>query len=157
MSEDINISIEEGYNEERYNKETRSTFRRQTAWQIYVPLAIVFLILVGMAAGFVLSGTGTFSTWADISMMLLAIPALVIGIILLVLTGGLVYGVSWLIKALPEPAWQVQQVFSKVAEQVQSAADGIASTFIRVNAIPAVFRRGRSDRVVQEAEGEKRE
>jgi len=153
----MNLLEEASYNEERYNKETRIAFRRQTALQIYVPLVIVFLILVGMAAGFMLSGTGTFSAWADISLMLLAIPALVIGIILLVLTGGLVYGVSWLIKALPEPAWQIQQIFSKVAERVQSAADGIASPFIRVNAIPAIFKRGRSNRVVQDAEGEKRE
>ncbi|MBN1266584.1 MAG: hypothetical protein JXA25_13905 [Anaerolineales bacterium] len=152
MSEDPN-TIEERL----YNMETRSAFRRQTTWQIYFPLAVFFLILIGLAVGYGLSGTGTFSAWADISLMLLSIPMLIIGLILLVLTAGLIYGVSWLLKALPQPAWQVQQVFSKIAKRVQTAADRITAPFIKVNAVPAVFRRGQKTGVVQATEGEKHE
>jgi hypothetical protein len=145
MSEDPNV-VEEVL----YNTETRSAFRRQTARQIYVPLVVAFLILVGLAVTLGVTGTGSFSTWADISLMFISIPAMILGIILLVLTSALVYGISWLIKAIPQPAWKVQQIFVMVAERVNSIADSIARPFIKVNALPAVFQRKNA----QETEGE---
>lgn len=139
-----------------YNEETRRSFRRQVARQIYLPLAGALLVLVGLAVGFSLGEMGTASLWADISLMMLIIPAVILGIITFVLAGALVYGVSWLIGAIPSPAFQAQQIVSMIADKARSAADGISEPIIRMSALQAVFRPGskRSSEVVQGEEQE---
>jgi len=139
------------------NEETRKAFNRQAALQIYLPLLIFILVFAGAAVALGLSGTGNFSLWADISIMLLAIPMLILGLMLLALSGALVYGVSWLVKAVPGPALQVQQFFHTAAESIHDAADGLIAPIIRFNALPAVFRRSRKATTVQDTGGEKSE
>lgn len=139
------------------NEETRRAFNRQAARQIYLPLVLFFLALAGAGLGLGLSGTGSFSLWADISIMLLSIPMLILGLVLLVLSAALVYGASWLLKAVPGPAWQVQQFFSNAAERIHEMVDNLSGVIIRINALPAVFTRRRKDTAVQDTGGEKSE
>ncbi len=140
-----------------YNEETRRSFQRQVALQIYFPLALFLLTVVGMAIGFSVGGIGTASLWADISVMLLAIPILIIGLVLLVLTAGLAYGVIWAVRAIPEPAWQAQVMIRKIADRLISLADAIAEPFIKLTSFKAIFRPGKRTRPADVVQGEKQE
>ncbi len=143
--------------EKMYNEETRRSFQRQVAWQIYFPLFLFLLVIVGVAVGFSIGGGGSASLWADISVMLLSIPILIIGIVLLVLAAGLAYGVNWVIKALPQPAHQAQTIISEITDRIISIADVSAEPFIRLASFTAIFRPGKRNRPVDVVQGEKQE
>jgi hypothetical protein len=143
--------------EKMHNEETRRSFQHQVAWQIYFPLVLFLLVIVGMVIGFSVGGVGSASLWADISVMLLSIPILITGLVLLVLTAGLAYGVHWVIGALPDPAYQAQMMINKITDRIITLADASAQPFIKFSSFTAIFRPGSRTRPVDVVQGEKQE
>src|SRR5258705_460683 len=84
------------------NPHTQAQIRRDTWLQIVVPLALAGLVMLG-ALVFVISaaGAGVRGPLADVSLILLILPALVAGLLVAVLLFGLIYGLYLGIVHLP--------------------------------------------------------
>jgi hypothetical protein len=112
-----------------------AAWRREVARQIYLPLAVGSIVL--LVALVVLLGArgGEASLWADLAIIYLSAAAGVVGVILLALLAALVYGVSWLVGRIPEPARRVRAAAGRVRLEARRGADALAQPAIRGRAV----------------------
>jgi len=85
------------------NPATHAIHRREVFWQITFPLIIALLLILGLVgvvifAGF--QGLGEVSRWADVSLIWLLLPALVVVLVMLLMLSGVVYLITRLL-AIP--------------------------------------------------------
>jgi hypothetical protein len=89
---------------------------RKTLWlQIYLPFILILLLLAAVVASLWIGGAGTFSGWADAALVILMIPALLMGLILFVLLAGLCYGLLYIYGLIPGPAKRVQEISARIS------------------------------------------
>ncbi len=121
------------------NPITHKFHRRETIWQIIVPLIVSISIILGLGiwAIVTVSQGGDVSQAADTSLIFLLIPVLILSLIPLVLLGGLVYGMVRVLTFLPPKFYLVQGLFLKVQERVKQGADIAAEPILRINSIGA--------------------
>lgn len=106
------------------NKEKIARKTRRHIWlQIYLPLALGVIILVGLAIWVVLADFGTTSVWGDVSLVLIIIPTFVIGLLIFAALLGITYGLFRLIGLLPEPIDRVHMTVERVGELTSQGAD----------------------------------
>jgi hypothetical protein len=124
------------------NPETRARHRRETFLQIYLPL--IFGGLLAAAACVlpivVVAQAGEVGRWADISLIWLILPMLVVLLIPLALVGGLGYGVTSLLQSLPAGMFRLLQVLTTVNSQVRSISDRLVEPFVQVQSSSAGIR-----------------
>jgi len=114
------------------NPESLKKHRQQSFWQIIFPVILTFIIIVAVVVGIViLGGTMGASAAADYSLILLIIPILVIGLVLLAVNIGLIVLVNKGLKAIPQPAFQIQNVMKDVHSVVDDATDKVAGVVIQ--------------------------
>ncbi len=97
------------------------THRRQTAWQIILPVVLGFLLLIGAAVLVSLAtfnGHGDTARWAEVSTMWLTLPVMIGGVLLTLLFFALAYLIGMLAGFIPRYTYPVQ----KFTEQVQAGA-----------------------------------
>jgi hypothetical protein len=99
------------------------TFQKTVWLQIYIPFIFILLLLGAIVAVVWVGGVGSYSGWADSALVILIIPALVLGLILFVILAGLCYGVMVVIGWIPEPAKRVQEISTRVATETRRFAD----------------------------------
>ncbi len=109
----------EGRNREKITRETR----RHIWLQIYLPLALGLIILVGLVIWVILAGFGTTSVWSDVGLVLIIIPTFVIGLLIFVVLIGITYGLFRLIDILPDPIDRVYLTVEQVGEGASQGAD----------------------------------
>ncbi len=90
---------------------------------IYLPSLIGILVLVGIAFLIVRAGFGSVSVWADTSLIFMLIPAIILGLVLAVLIGSMVYGIVKLIAIIPVWFTSIRIVFWQAENAVQKAGD----------------------------------
>jgi hypothetical protein len=100
--------------------------QRQKAWQIWLPIGL-FTALIVFIAVLVVIGTGKnmeFGTrWSSLSVIYLLIPILLMGIMLLAITFGIVYGLAKLLKIMPIYTWKVKTFVDQIMSSINHAAD----------------------------------
>jgi hypothetical protein len=104
---------------EDLNRETR----RHVRLQVYLPLALGVIILLGLGIWVILAGFGTTSVWADVGLVLIIIPTFVIGILIFVVLIGVTYGLFRLIGILPDPIDKVYLTVEQIKEGATQGAD----------------------------------
>jgi hypothetical protein len=119
------------------NPVTQQAHRKQVLWQITVPLVIGAVIILILAVLVATGSPQTASLWADISLIWLIIPVMIISLILLALLAGLAYAVIWLVRTIPSYALQAQNFMIMISSQVERLGDMIVEPILRVNAILA--------------------
>lgn len=121
--------------ENQHQPETPSfqQHKRDTAWQIIVPILIVTSIIIATAILTVLSATSSVSLWRDISLIWLLAPTLILALLPLVVLIAVIIGTSRLSKGIPRVSFQVQHFVFKGAEVIQRLLVGIVKPFIWVN------------------------
>lgn len=122
------------------NPTTTRRYRRQARLQIYLPLAVILILVV---AGGVLLWPGSAPAaraYADAALVFLILPVLLFGFIVLALVVGGVYLLVLLLRRLPEPAYRVQLVLGRVERKVRQGADMAARPMVRLSAIWAALR-----------------
>jgi len=128
-------------------------FIRQVWLQIYLPLFVGILLLIGLVVLVRRSAVGTASVWADASTVFLLIPVIVIGLLFMLASIALAIGLGYLIGWLPGPIRRGWEVFMQVEATVRRGADlavrpmlmakGLsASVRQSVEAVASVFRAG---------------
>lgn len=106
-------------------KDVDTAWKHQVRMQIYFPLGLG-LLLLGLLIGLIwLSQTGDSSVWADISLVLLFIAAIVLGFLGLAVIVAAVIGVIYLIRMTPLPfdrtreaAYDAQAAVSEASQVV---------------------------------------
>lgn len=115
---------------ERKQEQQKQAFQRTVWLQIYLPMLAGVLLLGGLVAWIWIAGAGSASVWADSAFALLSIPALIFGLLVLGIVGGLVYVVFLVIEKLPAPAAQLQEIFAQIAETARQVLDGVAKPML---------------------------
>jgi len=98
-------------------------FIRQVWLQIYLPLFVGILLLIGFVGLIRRSAVGTPSVWADASTVILLIPVIVIGLLFMLASIALAIGLGYLIGWLPGPIRRGWEVFMQVEATVRRGAD----------------------------------
>jgi len=104
--------------------------KRQLAWQILVPFLVAAVLI--LAAG-VLAATSIGSvtrTWADISIIWLIAPMLLLALLLAAVLGCLIYGIAILLKVTPRYSIKAQYYAAAASAVTRKASDGAAKPFI---------------------------
>ena len=124
-----------------FNPSTHRSHRGEVFGQILLPL-VAGVLVCGLLFYLVLAGGGgSIERSAQIAIIFLAIPMLLVGLallgLLLVLTSGIGKLMSW----LPEPAATAQNVVESINRGAQKAARAVTRPFIAVDAWGTALRR----------------
>lgn len=123
--------------------------RKQTGWQILLPIILVSLIAVGLIVFLIIvslrpGGAVTHMVWADISTIWILMPVIVLSIIPAALVAALIVGMSKLIKGVPHYGVLGQYYAERMAEKVKAIADKAAQPAIKVGGWNAGWKRLRN-------------
>ena len=122
------------------NPQTQAQRRRDTWLQIVAPLALAAVVMLVLLVLVILpGGAGVRGPLADVSLILLIIPALVVGLLGVAVFAGLIYVLALGIRRLPpyfkighdyvaQAAGVIQGGANKAAHVVISAREGVAAT-----------------------------
>ncbi|MEW5867851.1 MAG: hypothetical protein AB1894_01135 [Chloroflexota bacterium] len=121
------------------NPITHAKHKHEVLWQITVPLGVGVLVLVGLAIAMGFGSAEQHSRWADISLIWLISPMLIVALLFLVILAGLTYGLIVLIQILPPYARQVQDFFVLLSIQVGKLGDKLVDPVLRIRAFKASF------------------
>jgi len=116
----------------------RPAERRDDWLWIYLPFFIAVLLLMGLCYLIVRGGFGTTSAWADTSLVFMLVPVIILGLVPLLLTGLMIYGVYKLSAILPEAFQRARMFFKQVEDATQQAGDAAARPFLVTQSFWAV-------------------
>ncbi len=118
--------------------------KRQVAWQILVPFLLVTLILLAAGVWLVTGATAQTRAWADVSIIWIIIPILLLSLAALALLILLIVGMAKLMRATPRFTSRAQQVAGQIAARTRQAADGAVRPFVWIEqagaAIKSIFK-----------------
>lgn len=115
---------------------------RQIWLQIYLPLFVGLLGLIGLVVFLRNGGVGTASAWADASTVFLLMPVIILGLFLTVVCIGLSVGLGYLIGWLPGPIRKGWEALLRVESGVRRGADMAARPMISAKGVWASMRAG---------------
>ncbi len=131
-----------GSGRRRRNLVTKAQIRRDTIWQILTPLAVaVVVVIVALVLIILPGGAGVRSPLADVSLMLLIVPTVVLGLLVLALVVGLNYGVWLGLTRLPPYFKIAQDWVAQVADRIQHGADSVSKVILKIRATLAGVKR----------------
>jgi hypothetical protein len=129
-------------------------------WQVYLPVAILVLltlagavwVLLGGFAGSVDVGAG-----ADVVLILLCLPNVLLGVLGFAFVAALCYGVAWLCIKLPPYVRQATHWLTLIERQTYQVSQRVAAPMVSVGArlaqLETFFQRGRSTQAQQKDTG----
>ena len=120
------------------DRPTIKIHNRQFAWQILVPFLVMAGLIITGAVLIVTGGADQTRVWADVSLIWLLIPALVIALILLVLIITIIYGMIKLLQILPLYTGKTQDIFARISAGSRKVADGSTKPFFWIKQAGAV-------------------
>lgn len=124
------------------NPVTQRSFRRQVGWQVYLPLGLGVLALIVLAVALASAGVGDASLWADLSLVLMALPACLLGVILFAALVAAGLGVARLTVLLPPYSFQAQRAMSRLRAAMLRAADVSVSPIVAARSAGASAQAG---------------
>lgn len=116
------------------NPITHLRHRREVFWQITFPIIMVsavLLIFAALAAGL---SSESASTWADISIIWMIIPALLVSLLMMVFLAAGVYLTLRLLHVLPFYFYRGHNWFLMVNLRIGRIGDSLAEPFLRLRA-----------------------
>ncbi len=114
--------------------------KRQFAWQILVPFLVMAGLIIAGSLLVVTGGSARTGVWADISLVWLLFPGLLIALGLIVISITIIYGMSKILQIIPRYTGKAQNIFNKVSAGTRQVADGATKPFIWTKQAGAVFK-----------------
>lgn len=99
----------------------RADFRRQVRLQVYLPLAIGLLALIGAVAALWRGQVGDASAWADTALAFLLLLVMLLGLVALALFSAVTVGVWFVVRELPQPFEQARTAVARAEHAVDQA------------------------------------
>jgi len=112
------------------NQVTWEKHRRDVRLQIIFPLVIGILLVVVLAVLVTLGSTAQVSQWADVSLIWIIAPMLVVALIFLAILGGMAYGLAKLLQVLPFYTRQVQDFFLLVRDRASDVTEKMVAPIL---------------------------
>lgn len=115
-----------------------ATHRRQKLWQIWVPMIVTILIVLGLETWAIIGavqGSPQVDRWGAVSAVIVIIPVLFYGIIFLAIAGGLAFGVTYLLRKTPGVMFSIQSFMLRVALATRQVADSITKPVFATNTV----------------------
>ena len=125
------------------NPITQAAHRQQVLWQIWAPFAVVVILVLISAVGVVvagLQGTGDINRWANISLIWLIAPMLLLTVIMIAATAGIVYLLFQTLRVLPSYARMAQDIFATISFYVRKYSDAAVEPFLKAHSFTASVR-----------------
>lgn len=122
------------------NPHTYLRHRKEVFWQITLPILAVVTILgllAFLATGLAMSEA---SLWADISLIWLIIPMMVVTLLAMAILGGMAYAVIRLIQVLPGQFFRLYGGLLLVGAYIRNLDDKIVQPFLGVHSYSASTR-----------------
>lgn len=127
------------------NPVTRAAHKKDFFLSVTLPLVLVVLFMISLVIAFILIPVGDIVTWSQIASIFLIALALILGLITLIIVGGLVYLVSYILKVMPPYTRMAQQGIDTIREQATRGADITVKPVIQIQsflaAVNAIFGR----------------
>jgi hypothetical protein len=122
------------------NTLTQREHAREVLWQITIPLVIGVVIVLALAVlSVVMLDEAEASLWADISLIFLLIPLMLVSLLLMALLSGVIYMLLRLLKVIPPYARKVQDFAYRIEQRARSGANAAAEPILRVNSVVAGY------------------
>jgi hypothetical protein len=112
--------------------------KKQKIWQIWVPLGFAILLMLALVVWAALATAGNpvvGMEWAAISIVFLSLPAMLIGLIILVILAGLIYLVSKLLGVLPYYSLIARTFVYRTGAKLIGFMNALAKPVLFVNGI----------------------
>lgn len=126
------------------NPETHAAYRREVFIQIILPTLIGSIIVFAMAVVVIVagaSGNSQVSRWADISLVWLLLPSIMLALLFLIFLILLTIGLTRLLHALPIFAYKLQFYVFLLQSKIKNAADLSVEPIMKINSFIASARR----------------
>lgn len=127
------------------NPVTRAAHKKDFFLSVTLPLVLVVLFMISLVIAFILIPVGDIVTWSQIASIFLIALGLILGLITLIIVGGLVYLVSYILKVMPPYTRMAQQGIDTIREQATRGADITVKPVIQIQsflaAVNAIFGR----------------
>jgi hypothetical protein len=130
------------------NPITTQKHRHEVFWQITVPVTVGGVLLLLIAIGVVIAyfaNTGDIAKWASVSTIILIVPAMIIGLIVIVVSAGMAFLVTRGLSEAPFIARRIQDIAVLIVVRVNKASDASTEPLLRVHqftaGLRALFRR----------------
>lgn len=129
------------------NPVTRAAHKKDFFRRVTLPLLLGILLLAAMVVAFVLIPVGDIETWSQISTIVLVGLWLIFGLLLVILVGGLVFLVSYVLKIMPPYTRMAQEGIDTIRERAIQGADITVKPVIKIQsflaAVNVIFGRKR--------------
>ncbi len=127
------------------NLRAQARHRRESLWQVYVPLGLAIAIVLAVMALTIIGAYGVTPlahlVWADISLIYLVVLAAAGGLVVLGLLGGLCFGLGYVLRELP-PYFKLAQDFVRLLSiRAEELSKRLAKLFIAPHASTAAARK----------------
>lgn len=117
--------------------------RKQTFWQIWVPLCLSILVILFLAVLAAVSAETSASSivtnWSHLSLIYMITPALIPGFVVLAVLGLVIYGLARLLDILPVYSRMVQGFFRQMAVFIRMWSDKTAQPVLAIKSWWAGF------------------
>ncbi len=114
--------------------------RRQMIWQVWVPLIASILVVLAVEILAIIGaahGSPLVDHWGAIAAILIIIPVLLVLLVILGIVGGMVYGVSRLLKPLPGWMLKAQLFMVRLALIIRRASDSATKPVVAASTFSA--------------------
>lgn len=115
--------------------------RRQFFWQIILPVALVAALTVAAGVAASLGGADRTRLWADVAVIWLLLPVMVLGLILLLALIGLIWLLGRARVELPRLTGRVRLFADRARDGAVRLADQAAEPVLRTGSLLAALRR----------------
>jgi hypothetical protein len=131
------------------NPVTQAAFRRQVRLEVYLPLVLVGVVLAVLVAVVIGLAYGTTSSWADVALVMLALPLALLMILVTAALAGGIYLMFVLIREIPPVTSGLHQGADQVAEATRRGSDVVIRPIVVPSGIVAALAEvGRSVRAI---------
>jgi hypothetical protein len=135
------------------NPVTQAAFRRQVRLEVYLPITLAVLVLALLVGVVVVVGVGSAGAWADMALVLLAVPLAVLLVVLTAALGGGIYLMVRLIREVPSVTSGLQDGADRLAGAVRRGSDAAVQPILAPAGVAAALAEvGRSLRSIFRAE-----
>ena len=122
------------------NPKTHKAHNREVFYQITLPMVFGIVTALLLAVLATQATASSVSTWADISLIMMIIPTMIVAVLFLVLTAGTIYLMVKLLPLVPPYARFAQDWFAFISFRVRIVADKSVEPFLRVHSFVASVR-----------------
>jgi membrane protein implicated in regulation of membrane protease activity len=121
--------------------------------EVYLPITLTVLVLALLVAAVVVVGVGSAGAWADMALVLLAVPLAVLLVVLTAALGGGIYLMVRLIREVPSVTSGLQDGADRLAGAVRRGSDAAVQPILAPAGVAAALAEvGRSLRSIFRAE-----